>query len=206
MTPYQIKLKFKDLWYRLKVWLNRAGWIRNAKQRGWQTALAELKRDQLVVLETGRIRNAQWVLTDGNSTHFFSRMTRVRQLISVDNDSENFSGLSSSEAYCRQYLSARQLAKIKFINGDSRQVLPCLPANTVIDVALLDSANDPALIYDELLAVLPFLTRRPALIIIDDVTAPGKKGDLAVPYLERLNYPKHLVEAAPSDCAYFILP
>jgi len=185
--------------------LNRAGIVSNAKQRGWQGALSALRRNNLVVLETGRIRNPDWAVTDGNSTHFFSQMSRVEKLISIDNDTENYSGFSSSEAYCRQYLSPGQLAKIDFINGDSRVVIPQLPAGTVIDVALLDSANDPDLIYDELLAVLPFLTRRPALVIIDDVNLPGKKGDRAVPYLESLNYEKTLIRATPSDCASFLL-
>jgi hypothetical protein len=186
-------------------YLNQRGILSNAKQRRWITAIKALDRKELVVLETGRIRNPKWVLTDGNSTYFLTGLSVVKKLISIDNDSENFTGYSGSEAYCRHYLNADQLSKIVFVNGDSRTSIANLPEDTSIDVALLDSANDPDLILDELKAVMPFLSKESSVIIIDDVSNPGKKGNMAIPYLENKGYVKHLISAAPSDCAYFFI-
>lgn len=186
--------------------LNRFGFVMNSKQRGWLAAIKIIPRGELVILETGRIRSPKWNLSDGNSTYFLSSLRNVNQIISIDNDSENHSGHSTSEQYCKSYLNLNQLKKIKFLNGDSRIVLKNLPPDTVVDILLLDSANDSELILTELKAGLKHLTRRPALVIIDDVSNGGKKGELAIPYLENLTGGHFkIIDAPPYNCAYIIL-
>jgi hypothetical protein len=186
--------------------LNRFGIVMNSKQRGWLAAMKRIPRGELVILETGRIRNPKWNLSDGNSTYFFSSLRNVKQIISIDNDSENHSGYSSSEEYCKSYLNTNQLKKVKFLNGDSRILIKKLPHDTVVDILLLDSANEPELILAELKSGIQYLTRRPALVIIDDVSNGGKKGELAIPYLENLTGGHFkIIDAPPYNCAYIIL-
>lgn len=176
----------------------------NPKQMGWAKAIKKLKRGNLTILETGRIRNPDWKNSDGNSTNFFSRINIIKRLISIDNDSENCSGFSTSEEYCKNYLSENQLKKIQFINGDSKIEISRLSKQDIIlDIALLDSANNADLILEELKAVIPYMNKKGAIIIIDDVHDSGKKGDKAIPYMINLGYKAHYILAKPNDCVYF---
>ncbi len=176
----------------------------NTKQMGWAKVIKKLDRKNLTVLETGRIRNPNWKNSDGNSTYFFSRIDRIDHFISIDNDSENASGFSTSEEYCKKYLNDHQLKKIQFINGDSKAEIARLSKDkTILDIALLDSANDPDLVLEELKAVIPYMNKKGAIIIIDDVRDNGKKGDKAIPYMINLGYKANYIVAKPNDCVYF---
>lgn len=176
----------------------------NPKQMGWAKVIKKLNRENLTVLETGRIRNPDWKNSDGNSTYFLSRIKVIAHLISIDNDSENVTGFSTSEEYCKNYLNEYQLGKLQFINGDSKIEIARLPKDkTVLDIALLDSANDPDLILEELKAVIPYMNKKGAMIIIDDVHDNGKKGGKAIPYMQNLGYKAHYIIAKPNDCVYF---
>lgn len=191
--------QIRDFLYKKQILLN-------PKQKGWLIALKQLnKKENLIILETGRSRNPDWRGSDGNSTYFFSGLKRIIQMYSVDNDSENYSNYSSSEEYCRKYLKAKQLRKITFINGDSAMEIPKLPVETTIDIAFLDSANNPELILKEYIAIAPFLNKNEALVIVDDVSNEGKKGDLLIPYLKKNGYKEHRVNASPNDFSYFLI-
>jgi hypothetical protein len=49
--------------------------LRNDKQKAWLEALALLgKKDGIVALQTGRIRNPAWRYSDGNFTYFLTRL------------------------------------------------------------------------------------------------------------------------------------
>ncbi len=141
--------KLVDGFYRkMQRWLLKNNIILNEKQRAWLEALNKLgKKKGIVALETGRIRNPSWKESDGNSTYFLTGMKKISKLISVDNDSENFSGFTGSMEYCKKYLRKTQLSKVDFRNGDSVKEIKKMPASTNIDFVLLDSANDPELIF-----------------------------------------------------------
>jgi cystathionine beta-lyase/cystathionine gamma-synthase len=180
--------------------------LRNNKQKAWLEALALLgKKDDIVALETGRIRNPAWRYSDGNSTWFLTRLPTVKTLISIDNDSENFTGLSGTAEFCRKYLSPAQLAKVELHDGNSVEVLKKLNLAEPLDFVLLDSANDPQLIFDELAAVLPLMNQHECVLVIDDVHHPGHKGDRAIPWLVQSGYEPRYITAAPGDCCYFVL-
>jgi hypothetical protein len=180
--------------------------LRNNKQKAWLKALALLgKKDGIVALETGRIRNPAWRHTDGNSTYFLTQLPGVKKLVSIDNDSENFTGLSGTAEFCRSYLSPEQLAKVELLNGHSVDVLKKLELAEPLDFVLLDSANDPDLIFHELTAVLPLTNPHECILVIDDVHHPGHKGDRAIPWLVQDGYEPHYVTAAPNNCCYFVL-
>lgn len=175
---------------------------KNEKQKAWQEAIDSFGKKNLIVLETGRIRNPDWKVSDGDSTNYFTDNELVDKLISIDNDSENFSGYDSSEKYCKASLTPSQLSRIEFINGHSVSCIENL--QTKLDVVLLDSANDSELIFQEFMSVLPKLNEE-SLIIVDDVSLPGVKGDKIISLLNKLNMEFTLKEASPSDCIYFFL-
>jgi hypothetical protein len=180
--------------------------LRNNKQKAWLEALALLgKKDGIVALETGRIRNPAWRYSDGNSTYFLTRLPGVKKLISIDNDTENFTGLSGTAEFCRKYLSPAQLAKVELRDGNSVDVLKELKLTEPLDFVLLDSANDPELIFDELAAVLPLVNPHECVLVIDDVRHPGHKGDRAIPWLVQNGCEPRYMTAAPGDCCYFLL-
>ena len=66
-----------------------------------------------------------------------------------------------------------------------------LDQKTRVDFALLDSANDPQLILNEFRSLVPFLTKDQAVVAIDDVAPPGRKGDYLVPYLKAAGFIEH---------------
>ena len=175
----------------------------NEKQKAWQEGLNLFNKKNLVLLETGRIRNPSWKDSDGDSTNYFSRLDNISIIYSIDNDSENFSGFESSEEYCKKTLSEEQLSKIIFVNGHSVEKINELEDN-FFDVVLLDSANDSQLIYEEFVSVISKV-KEESLIIIDDVTSPGFKGDKVLSFLDSIGigYTKKI--ANPADCAYFFL-
>lgn len=145
-------------------------------------------RDGLDVLETGCIRNSApgHHLADGWSTLAFAQHVRDYQgrLTSVD--------LDTSEA--RQVLATSGLShKANLISGDSVTHLQKLyEQGRSFDFILLDSGNDPDLIFSEY-QIAVNLVRHPGLIAIDDVQyypdSHGTKGALVVPYLERRKIP-----------------
>jgi hypothetical protein len=190
--------------HRLKTRLMDRNLLRNAKQRAWLRALAALETQEVVALETGRIRNPAWKHSDGNSTDFLTRLKRVKKLASIDNDSENFSGYSSSRRFCEGTLSPQQIAKIDFHDGNSVDVIKALPKKTKFNFVLLDSANDPDLIFREFEAVFPLMDPKQSILVVDDVTLPGIKGDKLIPYLKTKGFVEHRCKAEPSDCSYFI--
>jgi hypothetical protein len=187
------------------VFLQNRELLRNNKQKAWLEALALLgKKNGIIALETGRIRNPAWRYSDGNSTYFLTKLPQVKKLVSIDNDSENFSGLSSTAKFCHQYLSPAQLAKVELLDGDSVDILKKLDIPEQLDFVLLDSANDPELIFQELMAVLPLMNPRECVLVIDDVRPPGHKGDRAIPWLAERGYePRYMT--ATRDCCYFVL-
>ena len=175
----------------------------NEKQKAWKECLSLFNKENIILLETGRIRNPSWRDSDGDSTNYFSKLDYITTIYSIDNDSENFSGFESSEEYCKKTLSEEQLKKIIFLNGHSVETINKLE-NNFFDVVLLDSANDSQLIFEEFISVLPKI-KNDSLIIIDDVTIPGVKGDKVLHFLDSvgINYTKK--PANPADCAYFFL-
>jgi hypothetical protein len=175
----------------------------NEKQKAWKECIDILNRKDLIILETGRIRNPNWKNSDGDSTHYLTSMDCVSKLYSIDNDSENFSGFESSEEYCVKTLSNNQIEKIIFINGYSVDSIKNLK-NNFFDVVLLDSANDSELIFQEFINVLPKL-KSDSLVIIDDITSPGIKGDKVINFLNSINIPFIKKEAHPADCMYFFV-
>jgi hypothetical protein len=175
----------------------------NEKQKAWQECLGQFNKQNLIMLETGRIRNPNWKNSDGDSTNYLSLLASISVIYSVDNDSENFSGFDSSEEYCKKTLSEEQLEKIVFMNGHSVELISTLVDN-FLDVVLLDSANDPELIFREFVAVLPKM-KFDSLVIIDDVTSPGVKGDKVLNFLDSLGIVYTKKQANPADCAYFFL-
>lgn len=180
--------------------------LRNNKQKVWLEALALLgKKDGIVALETGRIRNPAWRYSDGNSTYFLTRLPGVKKLVSIDNDSEDFTGLSGTAEFCRKYLSPAQLAKVELRDGNSVDVLNKLKLAEPFDFVLLDSANDPEVIVDELTAVLPLVNLHECVLVIDDVHHPGHKGDRAIPWLVQNGCEPRYMTASPGDCCYFVL-
>lgn len=202
---HSINRMLSDFEGKLITKLHEWNLLKNKKQKAWLEALSHIKNNNLIALETGRIRNPVWKISDGNSTYFLSRLKKVKTLISIDNDTENYSGFKSSQDYCENYLNAKQLNKIQFINGDSVSSIKNLPDNTRLDFVLLDSANDPNLILNELKAVEPFLKKPLSIVVIDDVNFPGKKGDKAIPYLIDKGYKEYKIQAFPCDCSYFII-
>ena len=95
----------------------------NPKQLAWEQAISKYnKKFNLILLETGRSRNPEWKNSDGNSTEFFSDLNSISKIYSIDNDSEHFSNFSSSEDYCRNFLSPEALNKMVFLNGDSETI------------------------------------------------------------------------------------
>jgi hypothetical protein len=174
----------------------------NEKQAAWRKAMNLFGKKDMIFLETGRIRNPQWKRTDGDSTNFFTLIDDIGKLYSIDNDSENFSGFSTSEEYCKSSLSEDQLKKIVFINGHSVDIIKNIDQK--FDGVLLDSADDAQLIYEELLAVLHKL-KDEALIIVDDVTPPANKGVMVRKFLEKHNIEYTIHDADPCGCLHFIL-
>lgn len=177
----------------------------NPKQSAWEESILKfVKKNNLVLLETGRSRNPNWKNSDGNSTDFFSNSNLVSKIYSIDNDSEQFSGFSTSEKYCRSFLSPEALDKITFLNGDSEIMIKNTNFAETLDVVLLDSANNGDVILKEFLAILPKLSKN-SLIIVDDVTHPAVKGVKIIHLLNSLNIPYETREAHPCDCMYFFL-
>jgi hypothetical protein len=174
----------------------------NNKQIAWRKAFDLFGKKDMIFLETGRIRNPRWKTSDGDSTNYFTAIPEIAKLYSIDNDSENFSGFSTSEEYCKSTLSVEQLNKIVFINGHSVDIIKEIDEK--FDGVLLDSADDAQLIYDELIAVIPKLKNR-ALVIVDDVTSPAKKGLMVREFLEKHDIEYVLHEAEPCGCLHFIL-
>jgi hypothetical protein len=175
----------------------------NEKQKAWKECIDILNKKDLIVLETGRIRNPNWKNSDGNSTDYLTSIDCVSKLYSIDNDSENFSGFKSSEEYCKKTLSNSQIEKIIFINGYSVDSIKNLEDN-FFDVVLLDSVNDSEIIFQEFINVIPKLKLN-SLVIIDDVTNPGIKGDKVISFLNTNNIPFTKKTANPADCIYFFV-
>lgn len=196
---------FKKTLLKARALFQEVFFLKNEKQKAWLEALSCLPNKDILALETGRIRNPEWKISDGNSTYFLTRLGRIKKLISIDDDTENHSGFAGSQLYCESYLRKRQLDKVTFINGNSIQVINQLHPQTRLDFVLLDSANDPDLILEELKAVERFLAKPLAVVAIDDVTAPGRKGDKAIPYMVGKGYVEHRVKAPPCDCSYFVI-
>jgi hypothetical protein len=177
--------------------------IANEKQKAWSEALHVFNLNEITMVETGRIRNPNWKNSDGDSTNFFSKNPYISKIYSIDNDTENFSGFETSEDYCKNILTEEQLNKIIFLNGNSTDLILELPENH-IDLVFLDSANDSELIYQEFISILDKL-KEICLVIIDDVTNPGVKGDKVLNLLGELNIEYFKKVANPADCAYFFL-
>jgi len=175
----------------------------NEKQKAWQECLSQFDKKDLTILETGRIRNPNWKNSDGDSTNYLSQLDNVSIIYSVDNDSENFTGFNSSEEYCKKTLSEKQLEKIVFMNGHSVELISTL-VDDLIDVVLLDSANKSELIFQEFLAILPKM-KTESLVIIDDITPPGVKGDKVLDFLDSIGISYTKKQANPADCVYFFL-
>ena len=180
---------------------------RNQKQVAWLEALTCLDKEQgIIALETGRIRNPEWKDSDGSSTDFLSGLHCVSTLISVDDDSENFSGYETTREYCEEVLSEAQLKKIVFLDGDSANVISNeIGDEVILDFVLLDSANDPETTFQEFLAVARFLNEKRAVVVIDDVSPPGQKGDKLIPYLVDLGFEEHRRKVHQYDCSFFVL-
>jgi len=177
----------------------------NPKQLAWEQAISKYnKKFNLILLETGRSRNPEWKNSDGNSTEFFSDLNSISKIYSIDNDSEHFSNFSSSEDYCRNFLSPEALNKMVFLNGDSETIIKNTNFSETIDIVLLDSANDENIIFKEFLAIIP-KTSKECLIIIDDVIFPAKKGIKVIDLLNSLNVFYQIVPANPCGCMYFFL-
>ena len=180
---------------------------RNAKQDIWLEALTYLSKGRdIVALETGRSRSPDWVDTDGDSTGFLSSLDCIGTLISVDDDSEDFSGYETTREYCNQALSEARLEKIVFLDGDSVEMISTqLGGQAILDFVLLDSSNNPDVIFREFLAVERFLNKQQSVVVIDDVSPPGQKGNRLIPHLVGLGFKEHRREAPPGDCSFFVL-
>jgi hypothetical protein len=174
----------------------------NEKQIVWQEALNNFsKKENLIFLETGRIRNPDWKTSDGNSTDFFSNQPCIKKCYSIDNDSENFSGFSTTEEYCRHILTNHQLSKIIFLNGNSVDIIKKI--NEKIDVVLLDSLNDSDLIFNEFINIIEKISSE-SLIIVDDVNDKGIKGKKIIKLLEKNNIPFFIKKLIQMTVCFFI--
>jgi hypothetical protein len=141
------------------------------------------RRDELDLLETGCIRNSApgHRLADGWSTLTFAEHVRDYGGSATSLD------LDTSEA--KSVLDAEGLAEeVELIDGDSVETLQRLrEKGRAFDFALLDSGNDPDLIFNEYQIAIEMM-RRPGLIGVDDVKyyadSHGTKGEAVVPYLQ----------------------
>lgn len=139
-------------------------------------------RVSLDILETGSIRNATEPhrVGDGWSTLTLAtyRATYGGRFVSVD--------LDTSQA--KKVLAREQIAGVELVQAESVATLKeCLAAGMSFDFILLDSGDDPELIYAEY-EVARQLVRVPGLIAVDDVAyhpgSYGSKGERVVPHLE----------------------
>jgi len=81
-------------------------------------------------------------------------------------------------------------------------IIKDIPESRKFDVVLLDSANDPDLIFNEYLQIRKNLQEE-SIVIVDDVTSPGKKGDILVPYLKGQGISFEFHKVYPSNCIIF---
>lgn len=146
------------------------------------------RRDGLDLLETGCIRNSApgHRLADGWSTLTFAEHVRDYGGSATSLD------LDTSEA--KSVLNAEGLVdEVELIDGDSVETLRGLrEEGRAFDFVLLDSGNDPDLIFAEYQVAVEMM-RRPGLIGVDDVKyfadSHGTKGETVVPYLEAQGVP-----------------
>lgn len=144
---------------------------------------------QLHIVETGSIRSTDVALRDddGWSTLWFAKCPHIETFYSIDLDCRAANKILEAQGL---------LHRVTFLEGHSVKMLEhLLGLGTKFDIAFLDSASDPVLIYDEFM-VARTLVKPGGLILIDDVKIPGRfhtggiKGDLVVPALDenKLNY------------------
>lgn len=140
-------------------------------------------RKELVILETGSIRNEaeQYHQNDGWSTLTFAEHVRDfgGKLISIDLETRAADAVLTRHEV-REHVDLRQ--------GHSIDVLGELLATVsgpLLDVVLLDSDNDASLIMHEFL-LAKRLMHSPGLVLVDDVepkSALVVKGHQLVPWL-----------------------
>lgn len=141
--------------------------------------LRQMESKNLVVVETGTIRNTKLEYADGDgwSTLHLAKwnLGKNHQIYSIDLYTE----------VCERFLAENHLSdRIILKQGSS---LDHLATFDQIDFAYLDSANDAQLILDEFQLVENRMSKG-GVVVVDDVIMNSKdvvKGHLVVPYARK---------------------
>lgn len=140
---------------------------------------------EIIIVETGCIRNANWKISDGHSTLFFGWYCQKYDghLYTLEID-ENALSL------CKK-ITSNYKKSITYVLGDSATNLINLNLQK-IDLLYLDSANNAQVALDEYNAARHFLHEN-SIIVVDDVVT-GNKGKLIGPKLKSDGWDIELIE------------
>ena len=147
------------------------------KAHSIETALREIRKKRIAVLELGRIRNSKphYSGRDGWSTLRFVEAECVKRLVSVDIDPK-------TRDVCMEFPQIANSEKIVFLDSVA-EIGP-----EVFDLIFLDTDNDPNEIFDLYVSLLG-QTDGMTCVLIDDVySQKGCKGDRLVPLLEEKGF------------------
>lgn len=151
----------------------------------------------LRIVETGTIRGTHEPsrIGDGWSTQFFARRvlaSRGYEVVTIDLNTKTVP----------MVLSKEEMSVARCLEGNSIGWLSFLAKRVdrdgYFDVVLLDSDNDPQLIYHEFL-IAEHLVEPHGLIIIDDVAMEGhtfgaRKGEIVWPEIKAQGYTHRCIE------------
>jgi predicted O-methyltransferase YrrM len=144
----------------------------------------------VVVVETGSIRNVkpEYIVGDGHSTHLIAQWIKA--------NGGNFFSIDLDTSVAKKYLTELNLINwVQLIQMNSVNFLNKLKQDGVkLNLAYLDSANDPDLILAEFKIVESMMTPE-GIIIIDDCIPDHPellKGNAAIPYAKSQGYKVNL--------------
>jgi hypothetical protein len=139
----------------------------------------ELKYGDLVIVETGTIRNAasRYMLGDGYSTEIIARYLKASQY------KHEFYSVDLNTYTAQQYLKNRNLlVQVNLVQSDSVAFLQNF--GKTINLAYLDSDNDATLALQEFQAIEGKMR---GVVIMDDCDMDSHelvKGHLVIPYAQ----------------------
>jgi hypothetical protein len=144
-----------------------------------------LDKQELILLETGCIRNVDWKYSDGHSTLLFGWYCQKYNgtLYTLEINRE---ALELCKKLTKEYKDS-----IRYILGDSSDTILKLGLER-IDLLYLDSANDASIALNEYNAAKHFLHSE-SIIIVDDVVS-GNKGMLVGPQMTLDGWNIELIE------------
>lgn len=141
------------------------------------------KNQNLVILETGTIRNTepQYVTGDGHSTHIICNW--------VKKNGGNFRSADLDISVAKTYLTKLGLIEyVTLVQSDSVKFLKDFSGKA--DLVYLDTANDASLILREFQAIEGKM--QPWGVVIIDDCVPGStelmKGNKVIPYAKKKGY------------------